>query len=195
MIEPLSTLKVGHDVPWVTSWTGEALLGVGRCAVLGGRLAIGQVQDPGRGKPQYSKNHMVRQRLSVLRMLCPMCGKPTQAQDRWTEVAKRTAAGDLRSRGVVMPGEIADDMVLLDAGSIAPLHRRCLDRSLLHCPHLRGSPDVHVMRFPKAWTVVPLTVEVDAMDGRTPTVIGFLQICGVTRTVDRRWRREMSNVS
>ena len=28
--------------------------------------------------------------------------------------------------------------VVLDAGSIAPLHKACVDRSLMHCPHLKG---------------------------------------------------------
>ena len=188
MVETRSALKVGHDVPWVTSWTGEAIVGVGPCPSVRGRLAIGQIQDAGCGKPQYSKNHMVRQRLSVVRMLCPMCGEPTAPGDRWTEVAKLVAAGVLRSRGIAIATAIDSDTVLLDAGSIAPLHRRCVDRSLLHCPHLRASPDVRVMKFPETWSVIPLLVETDAVDGHRPDVIGFLQLCGLTRTVDRRWR-------
>ena len=39
-----SRLKVGVDVPWVTSWTDEPILGVAPCPTVGGRLAIGQTQ-------------------------------------------------------------------------------------------------------------------------------------------------------
>lgn len=185
----LSHLKVGHDVPWVTSWSGEAMLGIRPCPTVRGRPAICQAEDPGRGRPQYSKNHLVRQRLSVARMLCPMCGEPTQKDDRWTQVARPLAAGLLRLRGVAVPGDIPGDTVVVDAGAIAPLHRRCVDRSLRHCPHLKASPDVRVMRFPERWAVIPLMVETDPVGGISPEVVGFFQLCGVTRTVDRRWRR------
>jgi hypothetical protein len=189
MVETLSALKVGHDVPWVTSWTGESLLGIGTCPTVRGLPALGQANHPGLGKPQYSKNHLVRQRLSIIRMLCPMCGEPTATGDRWTEVARPVAAGALRLRGLAIPAEIDADVVLLDAGSIAPLHKRCVDRSLLHCPHLRGNRDVHVLKFPELWTVIPLMADVEEVGGRAPQVVAFLQLCGITRTIDRRWRR------
>lgn len=189
MSDKLSALTVGHDVPWVTSWSGEPQLGVRPCPTVGGRPALCQGEDPGRGKPQYSKNHLVRQRVSVVRMLCPMCGQPTTSNDRWTEVAKPVAAGALRLRGLAIPDQIDRDVVLLDAGSIAPLHRRCVDRSLLHCPHLRGNPDVHVLKFPATWTVIPLMAGREEVLGRSRPVIAFLQLCGLTRTIDRRWRR------
>jgi len=188
MAETLSALKVGHDVPWVTSWTGEALLGIRPCPTVKGTLAICQDENPGMGKPQYSKNHLVRQRESVVRMLCPMCGGETSLGDRWTQVANPVTAGTLRLKGIAITTKIDQDAVLLDAGSIAPLHKRCVNRSLLHCPHLRGNPDVRVMAFPEFWTVVPLMVDVDEVRGRKPNVVAFLQLCGVTRTIDRRWR-------
>jgi len=50
----LSSLKVGDDVPWVTSWTGEPTLGVAPpCPSVGGALAIVQADNPGHGKPLY----------------------------------------------------------------------------------------------------------------------------------------------
>ena len=184
----MSSLKVGQDVPWVTSWTGEAMLGINPCGTVGGLPALGQVEDPGRGKPQYSRNHLVRQRMSVVGMLCPMCGQPTAAGDRWTQVAKPTAAGALKLKGVAVPPEIDPDLVLLDSGSIAPLHKNCSDRSLLHCPHLRASSDVRVLKFPTTWRVIPLHADVDQAEGPRPQVVGFLQLFGLTRTIDRRWR-------
>ena len=200
-----SRLKVGVDVPWVTSWTDEPLLGVAPCATVGGRLAIGQVERPGWGRPEYSKNHLRRQRASVAGMLCPMCGAPTPAGDRFTQVAKAAPAGVLRAKGLggALPADVADAQILINAGAIAPLHRACVDRSLAHCPHLRSLPDIEVRAFPERWVVAPLEVEgvVEAPAqlflarpapvARRVSVISFLQLCGVTGARDPQWRRRL----
>ncbi|GLS00975.1 hypothetical protein GCM10007859_09850 [Brevundimonas denitrificans] len=194
-----SSLKVGVDVPWVTSWTGEPSLGVGPCPSVGGAPAILQAGNPGQGKPLYSQNHAVRQRLSVRDMLCPMCGRPTSAQDRWTQVAHPVAAGRLRAdgRGNRLPTDLTDDAILVDAGAIAPLHRACVDRSLRYCPHLKADPHIDVRRFPERWIVLPLMARAEAAPqlflarptpARTAAVIGFLQLCGLTGERDPAWR-------
>ncbi|MFN3930670.1 MAG: hypothetical protein ACK4JY_02870 [Brevundimonas sp.] len=191
-----SRLVVGVDVPWVTSWTEEPIIGVRPCPTVGGRLALVQTDAAGYGRPQYSQNHLVRQRRTVLGMLCPMCGSPTVAGDRWTQVAKRTSAGRLRRSGkaVDLPREIEDRRVLVDAGSIAPLHRACVERSLGECPHLKADPDVDVKPFPARWTLLPLLIEAvpapgpGAAAGAAVAVITFLQLIGVTDSVDRDWR-------
>ena len=194
-----SSLKVGVDVPWVTSWTGEPSLGVGPCPSVGGALAILQADSPGQGKPLYSQNHAVRQRLSVRDMLCPMCGRPTGAEDRWTQVAHPVAAGRLRAtgRGDRLPADLTDDSILVDAGAIAPLHRACVDRSLRYCPHLKADPHIDVRRFPDRWIVLPLMARAEAAPrlflarptpARTAAVIGFLQLCGLTDERDPGWR-------
>jgi len=187
---PESSLRVGVDVPWVTSWTAEPVLGVRPCPSVGGRPALVQGERPGFGKPEYSKNHLLRQRLSVQRMLCPMCGTPTAPEDRITQLARRTTAGDLRrsGRGSGLAPDIADTVVLIDAGAIAPLHRRCSDLSLKHCPHLRAAP-VEVMTFPDRWLVLPLMIQAEAPLApgyalltappvRSVAVVTFLQLCG-----------------
>jgi len=188
-----SSLKVGVDVPWVTSWTAEPILGVARCASVGGRLALTQGEAAGFGKPEYSKNHLLRQRLSVSRMLCPMCGQPTVVEDRVTQVARRRTAGAMRANGVGrgLPKDVSDDRILIDAGSIAPLHRRCSDLALQHCPHLRSLPDIDVQPFPERWIILPLMIEARAPEPpghallRAPTppavhpVVAFLQLCGL----------------
>ncbi len=198
-----SALQVGVDVPWVTSWTAEAITGVGPCASVGGRLALGQVEHAGYGRPQYSKNHLLRQRLTVARMLCPMCGEPTAPDDRVTQVARRIPAGLLRKGGRApgLSSSIEDDRILVDAGSIAPLHRRCSDLSLQHCPHLRAEPNVDVRPFTLRWTILPLMIEATAppppghalMRTRSETaivpVITFLQLCGVSDERDPGWKR------
>lgn len=194
-----SSLRVGVDVPWVTSWTGEPTLGVHPCASVGGALAICQADRPGFGKPLYSQNHAVRQRLSVRDMRCPMCGQPTAADDRWTEVAHPVTAGRLRARGrgYGLAAELADDAVLIDAGAIAPLHRACVDRSLRYCPHLKADPHIDVRKFPERWIVLPLMARAEAPPqmflampaaARTVPVVGFLQLCGLTDDRDPGWR-------
>lgn len=197
-----SRLVVGADVPWVTSWTAESIEGVRPCASVGGQLALTQAQNPGFGKPEYSRNHLLRQRLSMTRMLCPMCGEPTTPADRVTQVARRLAAGKLRASGRAsgLPPTIPDEQVMVDAGAIAPLHRRCSDLSLEHCPHLRAEPAIDVQPFPARWGLIPLMIEAApplpsgfalmaaAAVAAPVAVVTFLQLCGVTDQIDRAWR-------
>lgn len=193
-----SALKVGIDVPWVTSWTDEPIIGVRPCPCVGGRPALVQTEAAGFGKPEYSKNHLLRQRLSVVRMLCPMCGEPTMPDDRWTQVARRIPAGLLRKqgRGGGLSPDIDDRDILIDAGAIAPLHKMCSDRSLRYCPHLKADPNVNVVPFPEQWTVMPLMIEATPPTDplrlcATPppiAVVTFLQLCGLTGQRDARWK-------
>ena len=200
-----SRLKVGVDVPWVTSWSDEESLGVRPCPSIGGRLAICQAERPGVGRPQYSMNHLRRQRETVGGMLCPMCGQPTAAGDRWTQVAKRIPVGLLRAKGLgaAIPAAVPDERIMIDAGSIAPLHDACVRRSLEYCPHLRSHRGVEVMAWPEHWTVAPLLVQtaipptplaVLAAPRSAPppmAVVSFLQIFGLTQDNDPRWRRRL----
>jgi len=181
-----SPLKVGRDVPWVTSWSHEVQTGVAPCASVDGQLAIGQGERPGVGQPLYSENHLFRQRRSVREMLCPMCGKPTEADDRWSQTAQPTTAGALRSRGLgqALPADMADDQPLLNNGAIAPLHRACAETALARCPHLGGRDDKTLKRFPGAWIIIPLWVEATTPGPRRKSVpvVSFLQLVGVEST-------------
>ncbi|HYD28286.1 hypothetical protein [Brevundimonas sp.] len=191
-----SALNVGVDVPWVTSWTVETIVGVRRCPTVGGHPALVQTEASGNGRPVYSQNHLVRQRRTVLGMLCPMCGRPTPPEDRWTQVARQTPAGLLRRAGkaVGLSREIEDRQVVVDAGSIAPSHKACVDRSLRYCPHLKADPEVDVMPFPARWTILPLLIEASptleggAVAGAAILVVTFLQLVGITGRMDRDWR-------
>ena len=197
-----SRLRVGVDVPWVTSWSSEAIYGVRPCPTVGGRLAICQQEKAGYGRPQYSKNHLRRQRSSVLDMLCPMCGEPTATGDRWTQVARRVPAGVLRARGLggALPPDVPDAQIIIDVGAIAPLHLACAERSLEHCPHLRAAPNVQLMSFPERWSVFPLAVEVTPASAplhvlakpaprrASTAAIGFIQLCGLSTERDPKWR-------
>jgi len=203
----VSRLKVGVDVPWVTSWSDEALIGVRPCASVDGRLAIVQQERPGRGRPQYSMNHLRRQRESVRARLCPMCGAPTPDGDRWTQVARPSSAGLLRAQGfgAMLPRDLPDERVVLNAGSTTPLHRACAERALLHCPHLKAYLDHELRPFPRTWGVMPLMVEAEpepaprhALQMHRPAspppvmVVSFLQLCGITDDTDPHWRRALA---
>ena len=197
----VSRLQVGIDVPWVTSWTEEPFLGVRPCPTVGGRLAVHQAQRAGEGRPQYSRNHLVRQRRSVAEMLCPMCGQPSTEADRWTQTARRTSVGAMRVRGLgeLLLRELKDAAVVIDAGAIAPLHLACAERSMRQCPHLSAMASAEIRPFPKTWVVAPLTVEAKPQTpelpglsggGSTP-VVSFLQLFGVSGELDKRWRRAL----
>jgi hypothetical protein len=189
MIE-LSKLKVGIDVPWVTSWSTEEQTGIRPCETVNGRLAICQAERPGEGKPQYSLNHLQRQRASVIKMLCPMCGSETAPDDRWSLTAKIETLGMLRARGLgrAFPLSIADNRTVLNAGGISPGHLTCMERSADQCPHLRSSSGVALRRFPEQWVLTPLLVETTSPSPQLflarpinapRAVISFIQICGI----------------
>ncbi|MGI4877425.1 MAG: hypothetical protein ACRYG4_08055 [Janthinobacterium lividum] len=198
-----SRLKVGIDVPWVTSWSTEAIGTIGACATVGGALAVLQGESPETGRPIYSKNHFRRQRLSVQQMLCPMCGRPTASGDRWSQTGKHMTAGAMRARGLAnsIPAATADDRVILDAGAIAPGHLACMARSLEFCPHLRTLDDRELKPFPAEWQVTPMLMKAvvrrrppggtaaggAGTEAETVVAIGFLQLCGITDRVDAAW--------
>lgn len=178
-----SRLQVGRDVPWVTSWSAESQTALTRCPSVDGELAIGQAEKPGHGRPLYSRNHLFRQRRSVRELLCPMCGQPTPEDDRWSQTAQPTTAGELRARGFAwaLPAEMADEHRLLDMGAIAPLHRACAEAALARCPHLGSREERTLHRFPKAWIVAPLRIEAKppALRGPGLAPVTFLQLIGV----------------
>jgi hypothetical protein len=186
-----SRLKVGVDVPWVTSWSEERQGGVGPCPTVDGAIAALQTWKPGVGKPLYSRNHLRRQRDSVRALLCPMCGEATPEGDRWSQTGRFVSAGALRARGFgrALPAELEDERVLLDCGAIAPLHLACAQASLQRCPHLGAMPDRELKAFPPAWTVVPLYVEArQPVSGKALAAVSFLQLVGITQDRDPDWR-------
>ncbi len=160
---------------------------IGPCPSVDGAIAVGQSENPGRGEPLYARNHLFRQRRSVREMLCPMCGQPTQAGDRWSQTGHWTDAADIRRRnlGVWLPADFKDDRRLFDAGAIAPLHRVCAERARAHCAYLKGLPQQALEPFPDAWIIATVNIEAAPKPGyanvpQAPVVaITFLQLIGV----------------
>ncbi len=184
-----SRLQVGADVPWVTSWSEEPLGGVRPCPSVDGHLAIQQAANAGVGRPIYSQNHLVRQRLSVRHMRCPMCGLPTEEKDRWSQTGRLRTIAEVREKGLshLFPRSLADDRLVFDGGAIAPLHERCVRLSNERCPHLQKHAAPEGVRFPARWVVTPLLIEAQPQPGsralQVPAasvpVISFLQVWGL----------------
>jgi hypothetical protein len=174
-------LQVGVDVPWVTAWSEETVTGPAPCPSVDGVLALQQLDRQGQGQPDFSRNHLFRQRKSVREMLCPMCGEPTENGDRWTQTGRWATAGEFRAHGLGpwLPRGLADDRPLLGLGAVAPLHRACAERALAQCPHLAGLADRTLKPFPAAWVVAPLSVAPKMGQVGAPPVVTFLSLIGV----------------
>jgi len=81
------------------------------CRFVGGALALHQRWAPSVGRPLFAKPHAVRQRRSVAKLLCTVCGKHTPAFDRfWFQ------HGEFRD-GLFMTVE-------------APVHKKCGELAL-----------------------------------------------------------------
>jgi hypothetical protein len=135
-------------VPWNASWTGEDSYEVRNCRWVGGKLALWMPHRPGDGRPLYAKPHMVRQRQSVARMLCTVCGLPTDPRDRWWF-------------GL---GEKIDGWAF--ATTEAPVHYDCVRTALRACPHLRA-----IGEQPRRW--LPANAVVSAIVGGPATERDF----------------------
>jgi hypothetical protein len=131
-------------VPWNASWTGENDYEVRPCRWVGHALALWQPHKPGVGRPLFAKPHNVRQRQSVARFLCTVCGKPTDKTDRWW----------------FKLGSVTDGYFMTTE---APTHRACSDYALTVCPHLKGR-DADLERFPKGAVVLKSMIGGPATD-------------------------------
>ncbi len=131
-------------VPWNAAWTGEDRYEVRPCRWAGGSLAVWSPHKPGEGRPLFAKPHMVRQRMSIARFVCTVCGEPTPPQDRfWFRL-----------------GQFQDGWFMTTE---APVHRCCAETALKFCPHLRGR-EADLEPFPKAYSVLSAIVGGSAVD-------------------------------
>lgn len=175
-------LKIGVDVPWISSWSLEQQTGVSPCPSVDGQLAVGQQSKPGGGEPLHARAHLFRQRKSVREMRCPMCGEQTPDDDRWSQTARPTTARALRAKGLgpTLPAEMPDDQTLLDCGTIAPMHRACAEAAA-GLALLADMNQRELRRFPKAWIIVPLWIEARSPkpQAKSVAVVSYLQLLGV----------------
>lgn len=139
-------MQIGVDVPWNAGWSSEDRYEVRPCRWAGGALAMWSPHSPGAGRPVFAKPHMVRQRKSIVLMLCTVCGEPTPPGDRWW-----FALGQFQE-GYFMTTE-------------APVHRRCADRALTVCPHLKRTDSAKFLQpFPGGHTILSAIIGGAATD-------------------------------
>jgi hypothetical protein len=110
-------------VPWNAAWTGEQQYEVRPCRYAFGHKAIWQKHAPGVGKPIFASPHMVRQRMSIAKFICTVCGKPTELNDRWW----------------FQHGDIAEGFWIT---AEAPVHKSCGEVAQTMCPHLRDTKKI-----------------------------------------------------
>lgn len=115
----------GTPVPYTVSWSGEDRHFVGVCPYAG-RPALCQSVAPGSGKPAFGKPHDNRQRETIARGLCDLCGKPLKGRTkvslshaRWRD----NAFVDRRGTGILQVEPL--------------LHRECAALCMRFCPSLR----------------------------------------------------------
>jgi hypothetical protein len=109
-------------VPYTVSWTEEEQFFLDRCRYFG-RLAICQKVAPGEGQPRFGKPHSQRQRETIARGLCDLCGRP---------LSHRTRVSLSHARPIVHG---AEGMAILQVEPL--LHRECAAQSMQFCPSLR----------------------------------------------------------
>lgn len=120
----------GLPVPWNAMWSGETQqCQVRPCRWVDGRLAVWSPHRPGVGRPIFAKPHFVRQRQSVTRLLCTVCGEHTPPADRWW----------------FGHGQMTDRHFMTME---SPVHRACAELALSVCPHLKGR-EADLARFPE----------------------------------------------
>jgi hypothetical protein len=120
MVRPLTFGNT--PVPYTVSWTEEEHFFVGRCAYFG-KLAICQRVAPGKGQPAFGKPHSQRQRETIARGFCDLCGRTLK---------DRTKVSLSHARPVAHG---AEGLAILQVEPL--LHRECAALSMNYCPSLR----------------------------------------------------------
>lgn len=144
--------------PWNAAWTSESRYEIRPCRWAGGLLAIWQPHSPGEGRPVFAKPHNVRQRQSIARFLCTVCGKEAPENDRWW-----FGLGHI-TEGYFMTTE-------------APVHRHCAEFAQKVCPHLRGR-NADLARFPCGWSRINSFVGGPAVERDFGFVVGDRRVVG-----------------
>jgi hypothetical protein len=144
--------RVGQNVPWTVSWTGEQDFELGISQDFPGHVDLVQGERLGQGAPRFRAMHVTRHRLGMAQLLCHVCGKPTPKRDRYIF--------PVQSGGMaIMPDE-----TLRYAGNVPPLHLACATHAAKLCPHLRAEYAVPVAYPAESSRLMPRTDVVPGME-------------------------------
>ncbi len=112
------------EIPWSVAWSGEQQFRLQRSLDFPGLLELDQKEAPGEGEPLFASIHVTRHRRGMVDLLCHICGKATDAKDRYIFP---TASGGLVT---------LHDGTQQYGCNVPPMHRACTLRALHACPHL-----------------------------------------------------------
>ena len=164
------------EVPWTAGWTGESEFSIAPCRWAEGRMAICQSEAPGRGKPQFAKPHMIRQRQAMVELRCDLCGR---------QLAAATKVSLSSPRLTIVSGHGAIPL------QVEPLlHRSCAQRAIQLCPELRrrrAAGDLLIRQVFACKPVLSLLNEAAAelyTGRRYRGAVGHMKLA-VTRSVER----------
>ncbi len=144
--------RVGENVPWTVSWTGEQHFELGISKDFPGCVDLVQAENPGQGAPRFRALHVTRHRLGMAALVCHVCGQPTSKRDRYIF--------PVQSGGMaIMPDES-----LRYAGNVPPVHRDCANRAAQSCPHLKAAFAVPVAYPAEPSRLMPRTDVVPGME-------------------------------
>jgi ferredoxin len=119
--------RIGENVPWTVSWTGEQHFELAISQDFPGCVDLVQAGEPGQGAPRFRALHVTRHRLGMAALVCHVCGQPTSKRDRYIF--------PVQSGGMaIMPDES-----MRYAGNVPPVHRDCANRAAHSCPHLKAA--------------------------------------------------------
>ena len=105
-----------------------------------GVLRVRVTLAQGRGEPNLSKVHALRQLQAMIRMLCQVCGKPTYnpADERHLFLVRGGPGNPVRE------GEKTTS---------PPVHAPCALEAIQHCPPLRRGYSAALVKYPSTWGV------------------------------------------
>lgn len=147
-------------VPWNALWSSEHRYEIRPCRWVGGSLAVWSPHSPGIGRPLFAKPHTCRQRQSIARFLCTVCGEPTPVNDRWW----------------FKLGSFLEGWFMTTE---APVHRACAELALEHCLHLRAKGCASELeRFPDGYSVLSAIVGGPRLDNDFNVKIGGRRVIG-----------------
>jgi hypothetical protein len=143
-------------VPWISPWSSEA---AGDHTIVRRRLGgpgIGYADEchfdrrddvlwvrvpaaPGHGRPRFAGVHALRQRQAMDRMLCQVCGGPTERPDGRYLFLVHSTSGRAIEEG--------------ERTSAPPVHEACAREAVRDCPHLRRGWTAALVTGAPSWGV------------------------------------------
>lgn len=169
-------LKFGNTpVPYTASWSAEESFHVGRCRYFDGQIAIMQAVAPGQGTPLFGKPHAQRQRETIARDLCDLCGRSLKLS---TKIS-------LSHARPVPHG--ANGWAILQVEPL--LHKKCAAESMRFCPSLRrdvtrGTLFVRQVTQHRAQCAIMDSAYVQTIAGEPVLALGHAKV-ELIRWVDR----------